>query len=109
MKMIKGFSGRSLSKKEHLIVSELALKKISIISIDEASRLFKIKKDAIWDIFFRLEKKGWLERIQKGKYMVVPFQAQDGWLLHPFVLASNLVKKYYVSYRTALAHYGLTE
>ena len=107
--MIKGFSGRSLSKKEHLIVSELALKKISIISIDEASRLFKIKKNALWDVFFRLEKKGWLERIEKGKYMVVPIQAKEGWLLHPFILASNMVKKYYVSYRTALAHYGLTE
>ena len=107
--MIKGFSGRSLSKKEHTIISELALKKISIISIEEASKLFKIKKSTLWDVFFRLEKKGWLERIEKGKYMAVPIQAKKGWLLHPFVLTSKLVKKYYVSYRTALANYGLTE
>jgi len=107
--MIKGNLGRSLSKKEYRIVSELALRKIDIISIDEASKIFKTKKKKLWNVFHRLERKGWLERIEKGKYMVVPLQARDGWLEHPFILASNLVKKYYISYRTALAHYGLTE
>ena len=100
---------RSLSKREYNIISELALRKINIINIAYASKLFKINKRSLWDIFYRLEKKGWLERIEKGKYMVVPFQARRGWLEHPFVLASNLIKKYYISYRTALAHYGLTE
>ncbi|MBU4341232.1 MAG: type IV toxin-antitoxin system AbiEi family antitoxin domain-containing protein [Candidatus Altiarchaeota archaeon] len=107
--MIKGKPGRSLSKKEYEIVSELALRGIDIISIDDASKLFKTKKKKLWDILHRLEKKGWLERIEKGKYMVVPLQAKEGWLEHPFVLASNLVEKYYISYRTALAHHGLTE
>jgi len=107
--MIKGKASRSLSKREYGIVSEIASKGISIISIDDASELFKTKKKKLWDIFYRLEKKGWLERIEKGKYMVVPFQAKEGWLEHPFVLASNLIKNYYISYRTALAHYGLTE
>jgi len=107
--MIRDKTGRSLSKKEYEIVSELALRKIGIISIEEASKLFKTKKKKLWDILHRLEKKGWLERIEKGKYMAVPLQAKEGWLEHPFVLASNLVGKYYISYRTALAHYGLTE
>jgi len=100
---------RSLSKREYEIVSELASRKIDIVSIDEISKISKIKKDRLWDIVYRLEKKGWLERIEKGKYMLVPFQAKEGWLEHPFVLASSLIKNYYISYRTALAHYGLTE
>jgi len=100
---------KSLSKREYEIVSEFALRKINIIFLDEASKIFKIKKEKLWNIFYRLEKKGWLERIEKGKYMVVPFQAKKGWLEHPFILTSNLIKKYYISYRTALAHYGLTE
>lgn len=107
--MMKGKATRSLSKREYEIVSELALKGINIINVDDASKLLKTKKKKLWDIFYRLKKKGWLERIEKGKYMVVPFQAKEGWLEHPFVLASNLVKNYYISYRTALAHYGLTE
>ncbi len=100
---------RSLSKREYEIISELASRRINIIIIEKASKIFKIEKKELWAILHRLEKKGWLERIEKGKYMVVPLQAKDGWLEHPFVLASKLVKNYYISYRTALAHYGLTE
>ena len=90
-------------------MSGITLKKIDIISIDNVSKIFNIKKRKLWDILYRLEKKGWLERIEKGKYMVVPFQAREGWLEHPFFLASNLVSKYYISYRTMLSYYGLTE
>src|SRR3989344_3790989 len=106
---IKMIKTRSLSKQENSIISELAIKKISIIDIQEAAKTFKISKKKSWDTFYRLEKKGWLERIEKGKYMVIPFQAKEGWLEHTFILASNLIKRYYISYRTALAHYGLTE
>ena len=100
---------KSLSKKEYNIVSKLFSEKINIITIDEASKILRIKKRKLWDIFHRLEKKLWLERIEKGKYMMVPFYAKKGWLEHPFVITSNLIKNYYISYRTALAHYGLTE
>jgi len=107
--MSKGFFGRSLSKSEYEIVSLLALKKKGLVGLEEASGLLGIEKKRLWGIFHRLERKGWLERIERGKYLVVPFQAREGWLEHPFVLAASLAKKYYVSYRTALAHYGLTE
>ena len=100
---------RSLSKREYNIISELTRRKANIITIDNISKIFKIDKEKLWDILYRLEKKGWLERIEKGKYMVVPLQAKEGWLEHPFILASKLVKNYYISYRTALAHHGLTE
>ena len=56
-----------------------------------------------------LEEKGWLERIEKGKYLIVPLEGREGWAEHPFVPLSRLVKNYYVSYRTALAYYGFTE
>ncbi len=107
--MITRKTPRSLSKREYEIVSELAVRRIHILTVDEASKLLGIKKENLWGIFHRLEKKGWLERIERGKYMVVPLQAREGWLEHPFILASSLIEKYYISYRTALAHYGLTE
>jgi predicted transcriptional regulator of viral defense system len=100
---------RSLSSREYKIISELASRKMNIVSINEISKITKNRKNKLWDIVYRLEKKGWLEKIEKGKYMLVPLQAKEGWLEHPLILASNLVKKYYISYRTALAHYGLTE
>jgi len=71
-------TNRSLSKKEYTIVSELSSRKINIITIEKASKIFKIEKKELWAILHRLEKKGWLERIEKGKYMVVPLHAKEG-------------------------------
>lgn len=105
--MIK--TNRSLSKQEYEIMHEFIDRKLDFINIEDASKILRIKKIKLWDIFHRLEKKGWLERIEKGKYIIVPFQAKEGWLEHPFILASKLINKYYISYRTALAYYGLTE
>lgn len=100
---------KSLSKKEYEILSELALKKKKAITLNEAKKLFDIKKSNLYVIFHRLEKKKWLERIERGKYLVVPLEGKLGWSEHPFVIASRLVKNYYISYRSALSYYGLTE
>jgi len=64
-------TNRSLSKKEYNIVSELSSRKINIITIEKASKIFKIEKKELWAILHRLEKKGWLERIEKGKYHII--------------------------------------
>jgi len=100
---------KSLSKKEYEVMSELALRRVKSVTLSEAGRLLGIKKEYLKVIFHRLEKKKWLERVEKGKYIVVPMEGKFGWSEHPFLIAAKMVKNYYVSYRTALAHYGLTE
>ena len=107
--MIISKTKRSLSRREYEIILEFKNKNLEIVTIDEASKILKIRKSRMWNIFYRLEKKGWLERIEKGKYLIVPFYAKEGWLEHPFVLASKLVNNYYISYRSALSYHGLTE
>ena len=100
---------KSLSKKEYEVMAELALKNVKSLTLDEAGRLLDIKKDYLKVIFHRLEKKKWLERLEKGNYLVVPMEGKYGWSEHPFVIVSRLLKEYFISYRTALAHHGLTE
>lgn len=107
--MIKLNKGKSLSKREYEIIYEFTNRKIDNITIQEASKILRISKSRLWDIFYRLEKKGWVERVERGKYLVVPFHAKEGWLEHPFILVSRIIKNYYISYRTALSYYGLTE
>ena len=104
MKMAK-----NLSKNEYELMSELALRRVKSITLSEASTLFNISRENLKIIFHRLEKKRWLERIERGKYLVVPLEGKYGWSEHPFLAVSRMVKEYYISYRTALAHYGLTE
>lgn len=61
-------------------------------------------------ILYRLEKRGWIERIEKGKYMIIPLGAEKGkYTLHEFLIASMLVSPYAIAYWSALSYYGLTE
>ena len=58
----------------------------------------------------RLARKGWLLRIERGKYAVVPRAAIGAWSEHPFVIAHGIAPEHhFISYWSALAHHGLTE
>ena len=49
----------------------------------------------------RLVEKGWLARIRKGTYMLLPE--------HPFLVLPELIDSYYIGYLTALNFHGLTD
>lgn len=58
----------------------------------------------------RFENKGLVQRIEKGKYIILPLGAEKGhYTLHEFVIASLLVNPYCISYWSALHFYGFTE
>jgi len=79
-------------------------------SIGELFRETHIKKEVLWVIISRLEEKGYIKRIAKGKYLIVPLSADKGdYTLHEFVIGSVLVEPYTIAYWSALNYYGLTE
>lgn len=100
---------RNLSRQEYALMSELALQGRKIITPAEAVAILSTPRENAHRILSRLHKKGWLARIERGRYLVVPMEGQAGWAEHEFVYASQLVVPYYISYRSALAHWGLTE
>lgn len=58
-----------------------------------------------------LESKGWLERLERGKYLIVPFEAgpERLWTEDAFVLASFLIQPAAAAYWSALHRWSLTE
>lgn len=81
-----------------------------IITIEEMLRNHQGERESLYAALSRLEKKGWIERIEKGKYMIIPLGAEKGkYTLNEFVIGSLLVKPYAIAYWSALHHYGLTE
>ncbi|RLF99768.1 MAG: hypothetical protein DRN49_03900 [Thaumarchaeota archaeon] len=61
-------------------------------------------------VLHNLEKGGWIERIEKGKYVILPLEAERGkYTLHEFVVGSELVKPSAIAYWSALHYHGLTE
>lgn len=58
-----------------------------------------------------LETKGWIERLERGKYIIIPLEAGPGreWSENPFIIAAQLVQPAAVAYWTALHHWQFTE
>ncbi len=90
------------------VLDELARRKV--FSVEEAERISGVDKNILKVILSRLEKKGWVERIEKGKYMVIPLGARKGeYTLNEFVIGSLLVNPSAIAYWSALNYHGLTE
>ncbi|MCK4652888.1 MAG: type IV toxin-antitoxin system AbiEi family antitoxin domain-containing protein [Candidatus Cloacimonetes bacterium] len=89
---------------------EKLAKKNNTFTFADAFKTTKVQRDVLWVILSRLEEKGWIERIEKGKYMIIPLGAEKGkYTLHEFIIGSLLVKPYCISYWSALHYYGFTE
>ena len=90
------------------MLDELSKKKA--FTIDDAEQISNANKGVLKVILSRLEKNGWIERIEKGKYIVIPLGAKKGkYTLNEFVLGSYLVDPCIISYWSALNYYGFTE
>lgn len=59
----------------------------------------------------RLVKKGWLKRLRRGLYILIPLEAgvEGEWSEDPLLIATQIVPEGAVSYWTALHHWNMTE
>ena len=90
------------------MLNKLARKKI--FTIEEAVKITGIDKNTLKVLLSRLEKRGWVERIEKGKYIIIPLGAEKGeYTLHEFIIGSLLVKPSTIAYWSALNYHGFTE
>jgi predicted transcriptional regulator of viral defense system len=58
-----------------------------------------------------LVKSGWLRRIEKGKYLILPLEAGSTgeWSESEFIIASVLIQPNYIGLQTSLNYYGYSE
>lgn len=93
-----------------LEILKFVAKENQIFSFDQLHRTTGIKREILKVMLSRLEERGFIERIEKGKYMIIPLGSEKGrYTLHEFVIASCLVEPYAISYWSALHYYGFTE
>lgn len=78
-------------------------------NIDEARDVFS--KDLPPQFLDRLERKGWIRRIKRGKFAVIPLSSGETRVpqLHEFLIAMELVSPAAIAYWSALNHHGMTE
>jgi len=101
---------QGVTAKESLLISSLAREDKKIFSISEARSVIEKETKKIMSSLIR---KKWVLPLKRGLYAIVPLEAgikgADSFILHNFIIASYLVKPYYVGYWSALNHYGFSE
>jgi len=103
-------SPKGLGSRERHLLATLAGEGKRIFRVDEALPYWKTKQQAR-NALGRLVKKGWLQRLQRGLYMIVPLEAglTGQWTDDPLVIASQLNQDGAVAYWSALHYWNLTE
>lgn len=95
-----------------IFLSNLASKAVGgLISVEETAELFLLSKKEASIKLRALTKKGWVLRIKRGLYLVLPIDAhpENTTAEDPWVLASKVFSPSYIGGWSALEHWGLTE
>lgn len=100
-----------LSTRESTVLARLAGQGKRIVSIKDFQEVLDIPYRSAKDMAYSLTEKGWLERLTRGRYLLVPLAAgeESVYTEHEFVIASHLADPMYVGYWTAMNYHELTE
>lgn len=83
-----------------------------LFSIEEARQVLGHKvSDPTRQFLGRLQQKGWIQRIRRGQFAVIPLSSgkEHTAQLHEFLIAMQLVDPAAIAYWSALNHHGMTE
>jgi predicted transcriptional regulator of viral defense system len=102
---------RSLSAREARLLSALAAAGLSTFTLEQARQVSGINGLDVTRLLYRLSAKRWIQRLERGKYRVIPLEAgpEADWGEHEYLIAATLVRPYYLAYGTALSYYGYVE
>lgn len=100
-----------LGPKELTLLFTLEKEGRSVFGFQDVLRILDSTQASAWNVIYRLKKKGRIEELQKGKYLLIPARAgvEGSWSEIPYILASYLINNYYVGLWSALNYWGMTE
>ena len=102
---------RTLGQAGSDLLTEITRQGKRIFNYADAVKAYGSSNRRLRELLSTLVKQGSLQRIEKGKYLILPFEAgrQREWTEHEFIIASYLIEPYYVGFRSALNYFGYTE
>lgn len=109
--LITNNNRKGISKIESYLLSKLSEDELEIFTVKDASSVLDISPAASRKIISSLKAKRWIERMEAGKYLILPLSAgvKPKYTEHEFIIGSKLAEPYYISYWSALNHYHMTE
>ena len=99
-----------LGAREADLLTRLAANGHTVFSVDKA-KAYWTGAGTIGNVLSRLVRKGWLFRLARGVYMLVPLEAgpERTWSESALVMAAQLIQPSAVAYWSALHYWGMTE
>jgi predicted transcriptional regulator of viral defense system len=110
MNGVQNITRRQLGKREASFLAKVGAHPIFGLAFARQV-LGHAKDDPTPQFLERLQSKGWIRRIRRGRFAVVPLSSGEGRSpqLHEFVVAMELVSPAVIAYWSALNHHGMTE
>jgi len=102
---------KGLGDKERRVLAALAALERPAVSVDDAVQELELDRAAANLVLSRLARKGWLRRLRRGVYTVLPLSARSekAGISEPLATAMHLFGPCYISGWTAAEHWDLTE
>ncbi len=99
-----------LGPRERRMLSELSASGMRLFKTEDAYPFWSSKHHA-QKALSRLESKGWLMRLERGLYLVMPLEAgvDRQWWEDPLAIATRLTPDGAVAYWTAMHYWGMTK
>ncbi|PKN84564.1 MAG: hypothetical protein CVU46_13750 [Chloroflexi bacterium HGW-Chloroflexi-8] len=100
----------SLSKQETEFLTTFSASGKRVFTYQQAADYW-FSKVAATNTLGRLVRKGWLQRLERGLYMIIPLEAgpERLWSENAIILASSLISPGAVAYWSALRFWNMTE
>ncbi len=100
---------RTLGPTETRLLNRLAAAGKIVFSTDQARAALEDTEQNVNKLLYRLARKRWLLRLEKGKYLLLPLEAgpEGMYSVHEFVIAAHLVQPYAIAYASALSFHDL--
>ncbi len=93
------------------LLSSLSAEKKEVFTIKDAELAVDFKGSRLRKLLYDLAKNKWIERIERGKYLILPLEAgtNANYGIDTYSTARKLISPYYVGFLSALNYYGITE
>lgn len=100
-----------LGDKENRLLLTLEKDKMDVFTFKDAQKILKTSIPSVKNILMDLTRKKCIQRIEKGKYLLVPARAgyEKYWAEYPWIIVPHLIDVYYVAFWTAMNFWNMTE
>jgi predicted transcriptional regulator of viral defense system len=102
---------KTLGDSEARLLLTLASRGKQVFATDDAQAVLGGARRHVNKLLARLSDKRWLLRLQRGLYLILPFEAgvEGIYSVHPFRIVPHLARPHALAYWTALSYYDYTE